>query len=221
MPRIIGPVCGPVATLTGYDGADFRNLLVDALGRLQVDVIDSGLPAGAATAAHQVTMITALQLIDDLRAALNSVTGDSLLIRVISGGLPADAANAAYQAIIASELAELADIPYQGEHYVRTQGTIVGVGDTWTEVITDDVPVGKVWYISGWGGFCATDGTATQFRLEVAGSARHLIRAVTESREAIGICFGKATAGQAVSIDAKVFGAVDKTVHAWYIVIEV
>jgi|GEM_PF-4731403 len=36
------------------------------------------LPPGAATAANQVTMITALQLIDDLRNALDSVATDEL-----------------------------------------------------------------------------------------------------------------------------------------------
>lgn len=54
----------------------------DAAGHLQVDVLTSGLPAGSATAAHQVTMITALQLIDDLRGALDSVDTDELVVNV-------------------------------------------------------------------------------------------------------------------------------------------
>lgn len=70
----------PRSTL-GWDGTDFRVLTVDASGHLQIDVLSSALPAGAATAAHQITMITALQLIDDLRAALQSVNTDALQVR--------------------------------------------------------------------------------------------------------------------------------------------
>lgn len=40
------------------------------------------LPTGAATAANQATMITALQLIDDLRSALSSIAADSLDVRL-------------------------------------------------------------------------------------------------------------------------------------------
>lgn len=39
--------------------------LVDSDGHLQVDTLSSALPTGAATAANQATMITALQLLDD------------------------------------------------------------------------------------------------------------------------------------------------------------
>lgn len=46
--------------------------------RLFVDVQASELPDGAATAANQTTMITALQLIDDLRNALHDVGTDEL-----------------------------------------------------------------------------------------------------------------------------------------------
>lgn len=132
----------------GWDGATWREILIDAAGRLQIDIVSSGLPTGgateatlatlatetkleavrallasiagidfstqttlaalltdlqakadltetqpvsaatlplptgAATAAHQVTMITALQLIDDLRTALSSIADDSLDVRL-------------------------------------------------------------------------------------------------------------------------------------------
>jgi len=65
--------------------------------KLAAAVTSSVLPAGASTAAHQVTMITALQLIDDLRAALATVAGDQLRTDVISSALPAGAATAAHQ----------------------------------------------------------------------------------------------------------------------------
>ena len=60
----------------------WRKVLVDGAGNLQVDVLGSALPAGAATAANQVTEITALQLIDDLRNALGSVNTDDLQVDI-------------------------------------------------------------------------------------------------------------------------------------------
>jgi len=52
--------------LWGWDGvAPWVKVHVDAAGDLQVDVLTSGLPAGAATAANQVTIIG---YIDDLEA---------------------------------------------------------------------------------------------------------------------------------------------------------
>lgn len=64
--------------LWGWVANQWKKLVADAAGHLQVDVLTSGLPAGGATAANQTTMITALQLIDDLRNALNDVGTDEL-----------------------------------------------------------------------------------------------------------------------------------------------
>lgn len=64
-----------------WDGIDWRPGTIDAAGHPQIDVLTSGLPAGAATAANQATMITALQLIDDLRNALQSVNTDAIQAR--------------------------------------------------------------------------------------------------------------------------------------------
>lgn len=64
--------------LWGWVTDQWRKLIADATGHLQVDVVTSGLPSGGATAANQATMITALQLIDDLRNALNSIATDEL-----------------------------------------------------------------------------------------------------------------------------------------------
>ena len=50
---------------TGTGGTSYVPL-VDSDGHLQVDVLSSGLPSGGATAANQSTMITALQLIDNV-----------------------------------------------------------------------------------------------------------------------------------------------------------
>lgn len=67
--------------LPAYDGANWQPLLVDAQRHLQADILASALPTGSATAANQATVITALQLIDDLNAALESVSTDRLIVR--------------------------------------------------------------------------------------------------------------------------------------------
>jgi len=75
------PNLGLIVSPVGTDGTHWYALTVDAAGHLQIDVVTSALPAGAATSANQATMITALQLIDDLRAALASVGSDELLVK--------------------------------------------------------------------------------------------------------------------------------------------
>ena len=68
------------------DGVRYRVPIVDSDGHLQVDVLANVLPADAATATNQATMITALQLIDDLRAALDAVRTDRLNVNVYRDG---------------------------------------------------------------------------------------------------------------------------------------
>ncbi|KKM27722.1 hypothetical protein LCGC14_1571850 [marine sediment metagenome] len=90
------------------DGVTYRVPLVDSDGHLQVDVqnltdlsgalasvgtdelrtriIANVLATDAATATNQATMITALQLIDDLRAALDAVRTDRLNVNVYRDG---------------------------------------------------------------------------------------------------------------------------------------
>ena len=52
---------------TAKDGSGTSYVpLVDSDGHLQVDTVSAALPSGAATAANQATMITALQLIDNV-----------------------------------------------------------------------------------------------------------------------------------------------------------
>lgn len=85
------------------DAGSIINL--DAAGDVQVDVLTSALPVGAATevtvaailaaqatAANQVTMITSLQLIDDLRNALDSVGTDELRTVISDPATPAQQA---------------------------------------------------------------------------------------------------------------------------------
>lgn len=71
---------GGQVSLWAYDSVNDKwyAVLADASGHLQIDVLASALPTGAATAGNQTTMITSLQLIDDLQNALNSVATDEL-----------------------------------------------------------------------------------------------------------------------------------------------
>jgi hypothetical protein len=50
-----------------------------------VDIVSSALPTGAATSAKQDTMITALQIIDNLATALTSDGSDSIDVNIIGG----------------------------------------------------------------------------------------------------------------------------------------
>lgn len=65
-----------------WNGTLWVKGLCDAAGHQQVDVLTSGLPAGGATAALQLSQLLSLQLIDDLRNALGSVNTDDLQVDV-------------------------------------------------------------------------------------------------------------------------------------------
>jgi len=80
MPDVLGSPPSPRAALF-WNGTAWQWALVDAAGNLQIDVLTSGLPAGAATLLEQQTQTTALQLIDNLVAALQSVATDRLKVR--------------------------------------------------------------------------------------------------------------------------------------------
>jgi len=145
---------GEEAGICGRSGTDWVKLLADALGHLQVDVVDSGgsdlgdvvswlqallveltkkldtsdiniesgskdlqvdvkssaLPTGAATSDNQTTMITALQLIDDLRNALGSVNTDDLQVDVKSSALPTGAATSNNQTTMITALQLIDDL---------------------------------------------------------------------------------------------------------------
>jgi len=65
----------------GWDGTDWRAMHLDAAGNLQVDVLASALPAGAATAANQVIINTTVGLVALIRNALQTVDTDRLIVR--------------------------------------------------------------------------------------------------------------------------------------------
>ncbi len=109
-----GSVLGALLTLLGWDGSAFRNVKVDSSGHLQVDVLANVLggdqatettsalvkaqigaltsPASGSTNKLLTDSLTSLQLIDDLRGALDSVNTDELVVNVDSSVLPTDAA---------------------------------------------------------------------------------------------------------------------------------
>ena len=103
MPEIVPATAPMPRAVLGYDGTDFRVFIVDTSGHIQADVLSSALPTGAATdtvlqavrdrlgalttpAAGSTNKLltdalTALQLIDNLQAALQSVNTDALQVR--------------------------------------------------------------------------------------------------------------------------------------------
>ncbi len=81
MPEILPEHAPMPRAFLAWDGTRYRVCSVDAAGQLQVDVIASGLPAGAATAAAQALALAQLQLIEDMRDALQSVATDRLIVR--------------------------------------------------------------------------------------------------------------------------------------------
>lgn len=120
MGKVLTPTIGELLTILGYDGTDFSALKVDVDGHLQIDVLSAALASGAATSAKQDTMITALQLIDDLRAALGSVDTDDLQVDVKTSALPAGAATSARQQYLVDFL------PGAFAPATHAAGTVVG-----------------------------------------------------------------------------------------------
>jgi len=81
MPEIIPNHVPSPRTLLAWDGTAYRPITIDAAGNLQIDVLTSSLPAGAAILGQQIVMSTVLGQIADLRHALQSVATDRLLVR--------------------------------------------------------------------------------------------------------------------------------------------
>jgi len=165
------PTVNPSSTpmprgVLGWDGSNFYVLRVDATGHLQVDILSSALPAGAATLAEQQTQTTALQLIDDLRNALTSVGTDELDVNVESSALPTGAATLAEQQTQTATLELIALIRnalqsvdtdrliVRGEDQLFSianvvaesqQGTVSGANGYYD---SDAVPAGRYWVIT-------------------------------------------------------------------------
>jgi len=119
----------------GVDGGGNPvKVLVDAEGHLQVEAVSVALPTGAATEASQSTMITALQLIDDLRNALASVATDD--IRVAPGTNPLTV-----QAVGSDKL-------FAFEDTVAKKASNTNLSAGTNNLTIGTVPTGKVWVIT-------------------------------------------------------------------------
>jgi len=81
MPEIIPDHVPSPRTALFWDGVAYRPGHIDAAGDLQIDVLSSVMDPLAATAAAQALALAQLQLIEDLRDALQSVATDRLIVR--------------------------------------------------------------------------------------------------------------------------------------------
>lgn len=150
---------GWLAALCGFDGSGWIEALIDAAGHLQVDVVSGGGTPGGATAANQTTMITALQLIDDLRNALDSVGSDELNVILTSQDVdievkqttPTDLAVAQHQYDGAAWRKSNLLYGYHDTVYEYLYETRSGAGTA--EVEGTPVPAGEVWVIQMISGF--------------------------------------------------------------------
>lgn len=163
--------------LWGWVTDQWKKLIGDAAGHLQVDVVESGLPTGAATSANQTTMITALQLIDDLRGALNSIHTDEL--DVVIDGQSADievtqiAAADLTPGVMGWDGTQWRKLPIvwgYSDRYVESLSEVNVVAGSHTLSFTA-VPAGEVWVINGVSAFCSTANPADiQLTLRLGGS---------------------------------------------------
>ena len=83
--------------LWGWDTANWRKVLVDAAGHLQVDVLSSALPTGAATAANQVITHGYIDGLEGLLGAGLPVAFDTGALKVREQNWPADPATGGRQ----------------------------------------------------------------------------------------------------------------------------
>lgn len=81
--------------VTGTDGTNARALKTDASGELQIDVLSSALPSGAATSAKQDTLDTSINTLLKPASTLTAVTtvGTVSSVTAIANALPAGTNN--------------------------------------------------------------------------------------------------------------------------------
>lgn len=75
----------------GSDGATNRALKTDSNGELQIDVLSSALPSGAATEVSLAAVKTAVETID------NAISGNEMQVDVVTSALPSGASTSAAQ----------------------------------------------------------------------------------------------------------------------------
>lgn len=205
----------------GIDGVIYRFLHVDGDGDVQVDVVSSALPTGAATDANQTTMITALQLIDDLRNALDSVGTDELDVNVEASVLPTGAATSAWQDTLNDGLAVLGYNFPLGEKWNTTNATVNVATATWTVVKLYTVPAGKVCYWMG--AVVGMQGTNDPFTVRFYRDAGNFFESWVQDNPFvcdIGL-LARRTAGQTFSVQVRHTAGANRWVAALMTFIEV
>jgi hypothetical protein len=128
--------------IAGTDGTNARGLKTDSSGELQIDVLSSALPSGAATAANQSTANTALSAIQTAVETLdNTVSGSELQVDVV-GALPAGDNNIGNVDVVSSALptgaSTLAEQQSQTTHLATIAGDTTDI-ETAVELIDDTV----------------------------------------------------------------------------------
>jgi len=134
-----GALPSQAAYLGGTDpGGVFRGIKTDTNGDLQVDVLSSALPTGAATSALQTTGNTSLGVIDTSTAAINAKLG-SLGQKAMAGSAPVVLASD--QAAIPVTISSAALPTGAATSALQTTGnTSLGTIDTSTAAINTKTP---------------------------------------------------------------------------------
>ncbi len=153
---------------------------------------------GFATSANQATMITALQLIDDLRAALGSVNTDDLQVDVKTSALPTDAATQTTLALVKTAVEKIDDLQnalgsvatdilrvasksgdkiFGFESVIFDTQTNTNLSAGANALVSTAVPTGKVWKITNaWLLYTGTAPTYLQVYINHNGVAYQLTR---------------------------------------------
>lgn len=116
----------------GYDGTVNRAIKTDASGELQVDILSSALPTGAATETTLNAIKTAVELID------NAISGNELQVDVVTSALPAGAATETTLLAIESDTTSLAGCVSGSEIQVDVVSSALPTGAA-TEATLGDI----------------------------------------------------------------------------------
>lgn len=137
-----GALSALTKVVSGYDGAAVQVLKTDANGELQVDVLSSALPSGAATEAKQDSAIALLTTIDANTSVLaGAVSGTEMQVDVVSSALPSGAATEATLATLATEATVSALATEATVATLATEATLLSLNGKVTAVDTSNVTV--------------------------------------------------------------------------------
>lgn len=154
--------------VAGWDGTNVKTLKTDASGELQIDVLSSALPSGAATSAAQDTAQTALDAIKTAVEILdNTVSGNEMQVDIVSSALPSGASTLAEQ---------------------QTQSTALSAIQTAVQLI-DNAVSGAGFNITQLGGNGIANGQGTPaagtMRVVLAGLSSATVAAVADSASSV------------------------------------